>query len=181
MEKKKGIRKTDFKGAVKNKSVIRITSFDGDMYKGYAFKVTDLFVAIQQITDWHSDGIRVFPIDKVAGLRQSEHEAANESVLMWNGVEPTNEYEWLDLSSYEKLFTCLQQKEKTVWVGYDGRAQVGTINQVSADTVYTEDFHSQGYWMEGLSDTPFKDITDIAFDSEYITVLRAYADNKLEE
>lgn len=192
MNKKSNVSRADFEESFEDLNLMKITTDDragNETCRGFIIGLSDVFVATLDIREWHSDGLKIYPIDRIESCVRGEREERKEAILLWNDIELSDGYVWLDLSSFEALFASIQKKEKTLVVAYsdpssDGivqRAQVGIVKAITKEEVHTEDFDVDGDWNVGVTKIPFSKITDISIDDEYSTVLRAYADLPYED
>lgn len=170
------LKSADFKKLFKRKGLVRLKLSDGDTPTGFVIGLSELFVVTADVKEWHIDGVKVYPLKHVLEIDTGKRTKSIEEILQWHNVIPDENYGWLNIKSYYELFSVLQSKQKTVWIGYKGKAQVGIIKYFDQSVVHSEDFNADGNWMEGVSITPYDDITDVGFDSEYILKLRAFAD-----
>lgn len=165
--------------ALKDNNLVKfVTKEDcgSEVYRGFVIGLTDQFVATNDVLEWHTDGLRIYALDKLSGFVRNEAEEKSQEILKWNGVKASSHYGWLKLNSYKEIFTSLQNNCKTVVVVYDNIAVVGEIIKISNDKVSIKGFDANGVWEDELLEVSFEEITHICAEDEYSKVLRAYVD-----
>ena len=145
---------------------------DDDSSDGIALAVSDTFIVILYVEQWHADGVQVIPLDKIADIEPSPE---RRKILAWNGVTTTNRYFWLDIGSYAGLFQSLKKRDSFITVEDDEDLDVGLVTAIGPDFVKLSAIDPDGDWSEDLADYPYKDITIICVDCEYANVLGAYS------
>lgn len=145
---------------------------DDDSHDGIPLAVSDIFIAILYVDQWHGDGVQVIPLGKIANI---EPFPERRKILAWNGVTTTNRYFWLDIGSYAGLFQSLKKRDSFITVEDDEDLDVGLIAAIGPDFVKLSAIDAEGDWLEDLVEYPYKDITVICVDCEYANVLGAYS------
>ena len=152
---------------------IDITLFDEtESSDGIALAVSDTFVAILCVDQWHADGVKIFPLDKITAIEPCPE---RRKILAWNGVETTNRYFWLDLESYAGLFQSLKKRDQFITVEDEEELDVGLVAAIGPDFVKLTAIDPDGDWVEDLVEYPYQDITTIWVDCEYANVLGTYS------
>jgi hypothetical protein len=144
---------------------------DDDSRDGIPLAVSDTFVAILCVEQWHSDGVQIIPLDKISDIKPCPE---RRKILAWNGIITTNRYFWLDIDSYAGLFQSLKRKDPFITVEDDEGLDVGLVAAIGPDFVKLSAIDPDGDWCEDLAEYAYKDITVICVDCEYANILGAY-------
>ena len=152
-------------------------SDDGsDKSSGFIVGLNTHFVVLQSIEDWHSDGIEIFPLNRVDRYLCDDLKKKQQKILAWHGVKRTNQYDWVDLSGYKELFLSIRGNAKSVFIADDEDAEVGEISEVRDHSVLLRGIDATGSWIEDRIEFSFEDILHTSVDDEYSRVLKKFAD-----
>lgn len=172
-------KKANLEVALRHRSLISIITdkqSGNEKYRGFVIGLSELFLATDDILEWHSDGLRLYPRNKISKCIRSQREENNEKVLKSNGVQATLKYGWLILNSFESLFYSIQERNETLVIAYDNITAVGEISKILSDTIVLRSFDPDGVWYDEPCEILFSEITHLCIGDEYSTVLSAYAD-----
>ncbi len=145
-------------------------------YSGYPLRMSERLVLVQLEDDWQMDGIRVFPIERLAAVIHDQTTLNRQAILDWMGVDRAARLDWIDLSSFESFFLSAQTRGETVSVEDDDCLEVGVVDSVGTSTVTLRLLDVAGAWVAEPDEFPFEDILTVGIGSRYSRVLRAYAD-----
>lgn len=145
-------------------------------YFGYIVGLSDHFVMLQTVEDWHSNGIQVFPLTRLHSLELSDVDQARMKILAFNGVGRIDGYDWVNLSSFVELLWSLKSNDRTVFLSDNDEAEVGDILDVKKTHLTLKAIDAMGLRVEEPVEFYYSNITYVQFDDEYTRVLKKYAD-----
>ncbi len=144
---------------------------EDEAHEGIPLAISETFLSILTIKEWHADGLKVIPLDKVASISTLPERG---KILEWHGVRTTNRYFWLDLESHTGLFQSLKKAGEFISVEDGDEFDVATVVAVAPDFVKLSAIDASGEWLDDFLDYSYKDMTVIGIDTEYANVLGAY-------
>lgn len=150
---------------------------------GFPLVMSDQFLVLQEIREFHLDGYAVVPLKNIYALRSGRAERAIERVLTGEGLyDHINLPYPLNLDSFQELFRSIQALAKNVIIEtleVDGDMieesfVIGKITGFSKRSVAILNFDDAGYWNPEPTILGYKQIKWITFDSEYINLFSKY-------
>lgn len=138
--------------------------------------LTSEFVLLEVFEAWTGDGVRILPLKHVETVLREPIHADRQRILAWNGVTPTEAYDWLNLSGFRPLFASALAVDATLCVHDADEMEVGKVLAVFDDRVRLKLIDGAGDWMEEPIDYPFDEIVMVETGDQYGTVLRRYAE-----
>lgn len=154
---------------------LKADSGDTD-HEGFIVGLTDDFVLLEVFEAWTGDGVRIIPLKHIEAVTRDDIHADRQKILVWNGVTPTEAYDWLNLASFRTLFASALAVDATVCVHDGDDMEVGKVLAVFDDRVRLKLIDGAGAWVEEPMDYPFEDVVSVETGDEYSTVLRRYAE-----
>ena len=178
----KKISKKVLREHLKKKHFVTVSSViakDEENYRGYLIKVSNDYICMMVIKDWHTDGYVILPMKFVSDIKYSKYEKKNNEILIKEGViSEIPKLSWLSLKSSKSIFISLEKKINTIIV--ESRLPkvdefvVGKIKKVKNKHVYLKGFDGTGKWLDGIFKIPYSEITSVTFGDEYSTVFEKY-------
>lgn len=152
---------------------------------GIPLASTSEFLLLHEIHEFHLDGYLVVPLKNIRGVRTGEAEATIHRILeAENALTKLGLEDPVALNSYADLFSSLQALGRYVvveaWEPSDDRDWVedffliGRVVNVTARTVAILNFDPTGKWDSQPRQLPYKNISSINFDNEYINTFAKY-------
>ncbi len=148
----------------------------GEEHEGFIVGLTGGFVLLEQFEAWTSDGVRIIPLIHIAGVVREEIHRDRQAILAWNGVTPTEAFDWLNLSGFRAMFASALAVDATVCLHDEDEVEVGKVLAVFDDRVRLKLIDGGGGWIDEPLDYPFEDIVMIEAGDQYSSVLRRYAE-----
>jgi len=150
---------------------------------GFPLVVTDQFMLLHEIHDFHLNGYTIIPLPKLFAVRSGGRERTLERILAEEKVLdkvgcPYN----LNMDSFHGIFKSIQALAKNVIVEtvevdgnmLDERYMIGKIVGMSARSVAIMNFDDTGKWDTEPTILAYKQIKWVTFDSEYINTFSKY-------
>jgi hypothetical protein len=150
-------------------------------HEGFVIGLTDRFVLLEVFEAWTGDGVRILPLEYVDTVARDDIHADRQKILAWNGVTPTEAFDWLNLASFRTLFASALAVDATVCVHDGDDMEVGKVLAVFDDRVRLKLIDGAGAWVEEPIDYPFADVVTVETGDQYSTVLRRYAEAMTEK
>lgn len=172
------MEKSDFEYALKLNSYIKITiddEGDDDEYCGVVVALSDLFVAIIAIDEFHTDGLTVVPINRIEKITCGHSERNKKKILKFNGLEIDDNYSWLTLSSYVDLFTTIQKSGHSIYVETNEAGEVGYVHTSGKNDLLMKAYNPSGIQSEDPAVLAHNNIYAVCIGDEYSSVLCKYA------
>ena len=150
---------------------------------GFPLTVTDQFVLIQEINDFHLDGYTIIPLRNLYAVRSGKAERMIERVFTGEGtIDKIKTPDDLRLDSFRDLFRSIQKLGKLVIVDsveVDGDMMeedsfIGRIVGMSPRSVAILNFTGAGVWDTEPTVVAYKQIKWITFDNEYVNTFAKY-------
>ena len=151
-------------------------SVGGEAHEGFLVGLTDSFALLEVFEAWSGDGVRIIPLKHVETVARDDIHADRQKILAWNGVTPTEAFDWLNLSGFRPLFASALAVDATVCLHDGDEMEVGKVLAVFDDRVRLKLIDGAGAWVEEPLDYPFADIVVVETGDQYSTVLRRYAE-----
>jgi hypothetical protein len=151
-------------------------STGGEAHEGFLVGLTDSFALLEVFEAWTGDGVRIIPLKHVEAVVRDPIHADRQKILAWNGVTPTEAFDWLNLSGFRALFASALAVDATVCLHDGEEMEVGKVLAVFDDRVRLSLIDGAGAWMTEPLDYPFEDIVVVETGDQYSTVLRRYAE-----
>lgn len=177
------MEKSDFEYALKLNYYIEITvddEGDNDKYNGIVVALSELFVAIIEIDDFHADGISIIPISRIEKINCGQSQRNKKSILIYNGLKIDDGFGWLQLENFKELFECIQKSGQTVFVSANEDCEAGYVKSSDDNIVLLKACTPSGVYSDDPAFVQHKNIYAINLGDEYSSVLCKYADSKLQ-
>lgn len=161
----------------KNQSLVNINSQEpggNEKYTGYISNVSRVFVSIRTVECWHYDGLTILPIELILDCETSEINDDRSSIIQWNNSQEMADFSWIDINSYEMLFSSIKKKEKFIYISDGLAGEVGKIVDVSSDKVTMQGIDGSGKEISEPFEFTFFEVAQITIDDEYSKVLQAF-------
>jgi len=170
---------------VAQRRVIRLTPRhrpDEKLY-GIPLSVTDEFILLHEVHEFHLDGYLVIPLGNIKGIRLKEAEETTHRILEAEGALKTlGLADPVCLSSYEELFSSLHASNLLVSVEACERVGkwiedffvIGKVADVGTKTVSLLPFDASGHWEATPTRVPFRRVLTVTFNNEYLNVFSRY-------
>jgi len=175
-----GTMKTeDFTDVFKGQNLIKVITdkkSGSEQHWVFVIGLSNRFVATNEMLAWRSDGLRIYPIERISKFVLDDKLKNSQEILKWNGVNVSTIYDWLDLGTFQSLFNSIKMNKKTIAIILGDIAEVGEVRFTTHKTVNLKALDAHGQWLEEMSTVSFDEISSICIDDEYSTILRAYAD-----
>ena len=172
------MEKLDFEYALKLNSYIEITiddDGDNDTYHGVVVSLSDIFITIIEIDDFHADGLTVIPINRIEKFECGHSERNKKKILKFNGLEIESDYSWLNLSSFKDLFKSIQQSSQSIFVESNDVRGTGFIHSSEKNHLIMQAFSPSGIQSDDPAVLDHKNIYAVCIGDEYSSVLCKYA------
>jgi hypothetical protein len=157
---------------------------------GFVVAVSDTFVVLHEIHDFHIDGYLIVPMSNIRGVRSGDSERVLEKVLAAEGaMDSLGLRHQIDLSDWRAMFRSLHRVGKNVIVEiYRIRRQreeeqfiIGRVQGMSDKSLSILGFDALGQWETEPTIVNYQAIKWVQVDSEYINVFSKYVTNPLDE
>jgi len=149
---------------------------DKASFCGFPIRMSERLLLFQLEDGWQMDGVRIFPVERLAEVIHDRRVLNRQAILDWNGIDRSHRFDWIDLTGFENLFRSAQSRGETIEVEDDDCLEVGVVQSVGAATVTLRLLDVAGAWVDEPDAFPFEEILTVSIGSRYSRVLRAYAD-----
>lgn len=165
---------------------IRPRYFPENHLYGFVVAVSDDFVVLHEIHDFHIDGYLIVPMSNIKGIRSSEAERTLEKILAAEGMmDRLGLKHELDLTGWRAMFRSVHKIGKNVIVETfnithereEEQFVIGRIQGMSAKSLSILGFDALGQWESEPMIIAYRNIKWVQFDSEYINVFSKYVTN----
>lgn len=170
---------------VQQRQVIRLTPKHRPEEKlyGIPLTVTDEFILLHEVREFHLDGYLVLPLANVKGVRRKEAEETTHRILEAEGaLKNLGLSDPVSLSSFQDLFESLQANGMNVsveaceqmgkWI--EDFFLLGRIVEVGEKGMRIQPFDAMGQWEPTATRVPFRRILSVTFNNEYMNVFSKY-------
>jgi hypothetical protein len=154
---------------------------DNDEFSGFIVGLSDHFVVLQTVIEWHNDGIQIFLLNKIQKCIHTLRHKNQQKILKWNNVIPVGNYSWLDLENYENLFNSIMKNHNSITMFGEGFVEVGVILDISRSKIKLQIVDSIGDWVDDSIEYIYQDIFKICVNDEYSNVLINFAQNEINK
>jgi len=150
---------------------------------GFPLVVSEQFILIHEINDFHLDGYTVIPLRNLYAVRSGKAERMIERVFTGEGAfDKITVPEEVRLDSFRDLFRSIQKLGKLVIVDsveVDGETMeedsfIGKIVGMSPRSVAILNFNGAGEWETEPTVVSYKQIKWVTFDNEYVNTFAKY-------
>lgn len=180
-----GMKAEKFKEYIQLRRAVRIRpkhATDQTLH-GFPLVLSDNFVVLQEIREFHLDGYAIVPLKSIYAVRSGPVERAIERVLQGEGIYDKVSLPYaLNLDSFADVFRSLQQTGKNIiievleferqYINED--FVIGKIVGMSPRSVAILNFDDTGICDIEPTVISYKNIKWISFDSEYINLFSKY-------
>jgi hypothetical protein len=170
---------------VQQRHVIRVTPKHRPHEKlyGIPLTVTDEFILLHEVREFHLDGYLVLPVANVRGVRLKEAEQTAQRILQSEGaLANLGLADPVSLSSFRDLFESLHANNMNVsveacepagkWI--EDFFLLGRITEVSEKSVRLQPFDATGHWEQTATRVLYKRILSVTFNNEYMNIFSKY-------
>lgn len=146
---------------------------------GYIVNASDDFILLQEVVDFKVDGYCVFPISSISKIRFNGTDQYFDKMLQWEKVvdQVSNKYN-VDLTDWSTIFKSIKKVGFNVMIqNEDPEVEalvIGRIVGIEEETIDVQDFDTEGYLDNEITEVPYNEITIAHFDSAYINVFSKY-------
>jgi len=172
------MKKSDFEYALKLNSYIDITmdeDSDNDTADGIVVSLSDTFIVIIEIDEFHADGLTVIPINRIEKFECGQRERSKKQILNFIGLKIDDNYSWLDLSSFKGLFDTINKSGQSIYISSNDIDEVGYINSSEKNNLLMKSCYPSGVWSEDPAVIAHKKVYAVCIGDEYSSVLCKYA------
>jgi hypothetical protein len=154
---------------------VRVTTSDSEEYRGFVLDVNANFLMVVLVSEWHTDGVGIFPLGEVRKCEADVDFSHATKILLWLGVDLKPNYSWVSLESFPQLFSSVQSRDKAIYLSDRSSAEVGVVVSIERSFVKMRGIDAQGDWLQDEFEFKYDEMVQIVIDDEYSTVLWKYA------
>jgi len=160
---------------ITNSSVVTVEveiEGDEDSFHGIPVRRSGTLLAFQELDQFHFDGFKIIRLEDIASIRRGKEEIVRQQILKHSGeLANLSCPPWLDIVSWKRLLTALQQERMCVCVESSlvdvDLFAIGEVSRIGAESVTLKSFDAQGSWNKPRHLIRYADITEISFGDEY--------------
>ncbi|MEI8196748.1 MAG: hypothetical protein WCI73_12690 [Phycisphaerae bacterium] len=167
------------------RQVIRVTPKHRPEEKlyGIPLSVSDEFILLHEVREFHLDGYLVIPLANVRGVRKKESEETTQRILEAEGaLKDLGLSDPVCLGSFSEFFGSLQAGNIFVSVEASERVGewiedffvLGRVKDVRDSAVMVQPFDALGRWEKSAQRLPYRRILSVTFNNEYMNVFSRY-------
>lgn len=150
-----------------------------DPIHGFLLSMSHRLLLLHNLDDFHLDGYSIIRRGDISDIRYSKFERYLEKMLKAEGVcQQVGLQDQIRLDDWPSVFRSLKHIGHNVIVESEDpdidEFAIGKIVRISKKSLTMYDFDATGRWYKESWHAPYKDITKVKFDSEYIQIFSKY-------
>ena len=140
---------------------------------GFVLDFSKEFILIREFVDFTSKSLIIIPLNKLTKIKYDKKQKNFTRILkLEKRVDNSLVFDKITLESYREIFKAIKKKYKYVIIEdvFEGESNfcIGEIARVNKESVSIFYFDIMGKVDTYTTTTPFKDITNIEYDSDYL-------------
>ncbi len=149
---------------------------------GFVLDTSKDFVLLREFVDFYARSLIIIPLNKLSKITYDKKQKSFNRILKLEKlVDKSLVFDKITLESYAEIFRAIKKKHKYVIVEevYEGESNfcIGEIARVNKESVSIFYFDITGKVDDYTTTTPFKDISNIEYDSHYLNTFIKYLKN----
>ena len=157
---------------------IRRNACRGGGVQAFVIDVSKHFVLLQQVCDFHLDGLFLFRISDISGVNATDTDKFHRKLLIQE-----EEFELVDfarrlpIQSYQALLESLPEDQIFIIedeISTESRFLIGTLDYVDEDIASVHYFDGVAKWLDERSIIKTEKITSCQIESNYINYYQRY-------
>lgn len=140
---------------------------------GFVLDISKEFILVREFIDFTPKSLIIIPLNKLTKIKQDRKQKSFTRILkLEKRVDNALVFDKITLKSFAEIFKAIKKKHKYVIVEdvFEGESNfcIGEIARVNKESVSIYYFDITGKVDITTTTTPFKDIANVEYDSDYL-------------